>query len=575
MAGYEMDSVPPGVDRHYYNKVLVIFRKLDLNGDGTVDRRELGDVLKVCDSEYWSDERLDGLLVSMNNAADGLIHFGEMLTWLMDKPAHKLWKLFDGVEGPREAYALNGSSIDGDVPSLSTLRARQTEKRSESEKVDLYAQMQSTFNQVRPVQENRAKLIADMSLAELRWRSAEKNAGLDRTASAEKNRPAEMDRTALSEQLAGVFDRTPPNEVPAVSELRIRYDGKFEDMLRMTLRLEAENKEVHLMLKSAIQAIDLLGSRCSRLEGEMREVRGGGAPPIPQSNPEFGSLLRPVHNFDSSCQSSTSALPLSMSAGNAATQAWASAVSDFRQEQSSADIVATVDAMKQDLIRTFPETFPDNGAKEELFKTFPTKKSSGRADSLPPRRVILGTQAMNSPRQTVSRPVGSSLQVEPLRSGSSIQVSPLRGRPETSFRGTQGLVVQPPASSVRLASGMQTPIRTVMVGQQLSSVPPPQLSSVSATSAPPGMSLAMVPSASASSLGGRPVGSLASNALLQARQSNPQGTAPRALTPLGGSLRGPSTPVIWPGALATVGSVSTDPGGARRPQEFPRFEFKS
>merc|ERR1711970_1716856 len=82
----------------------------------------------------------------------------------------------------------------------------------------------------------RTKTIAEMSLSELRARSAEKSAEFD-------GRP---DSPAGSSQVA------------AVTDLRLRYDIKFDDMIRTIGRLEAENKELYLMMKSQTQALDLL-----------------------------------------------------------------------------------------------------------------------------------------------------------------------------------------------------------------------------------------------------------------------------------------------------------------------------
>lgn len=92
------------------------------------------------------------------------------------------------------------------------------------------------------------------TLAEIRARSADKFAELDR-----QNESIRM------------------NQVAEVTALRVKYDAKFEDMVRTNARLEAENKELYLMMKSQTQAIELLGIRCSRLEGEVREGRGSDA----------------------------------------------------------------------------------------------------------------------------------------------------------------------------------------------------------------------------------------------------------------------------------------------------------
>lgn len=67
------------------NVVLDIFRKLDLDGDGVLDRSELSRMLKHLDSEVWCEELIDELLHSLDFNADGLIQFDEFVHWVFGR----------------------------------------------------------------------------------------------------------------------------------------------------------------------------------------------------------------------------------------------------------------------------------------------------------------------------------------------------------------------------------------------------------------------------------------------------------------------------------------------------------
>lgn len=58
------------------------FRELDLNGDGVVDKEELGHVLKHLDSAAWSDRMVTELLETVDTNKDGLIQLDEFLEWI-------------------------------------------------------------------------------------------------------------------------------------------------------------------------------------------------------------------------------------------------------------------------------------------------------------------------------------------------------------------------------------------------------------------------------------------------------------------------------------------------------------
>jgi len=62
--------------------VLDQFTRLDLNGDGVIDRDELGKMLKHLDSAVWSDELIDELLETVDVNKDGLIQMNEFIRWV-------------------------------------------------------------------------------------------------------------------------------------------------------------------------------------------------------------------------------------------------------------------------------------------------------------------------------------------------------------------------------------------------------------------------------------------------------------------------------------------------------------
>merc|ERR1712228_1085097 len=59
------------------------FDCFDLNGDGTIDRSELAQLLRSLDDRgTWTDQNLDFLLDSMDKNKDGVIQYSEWLDWV-------------------------------------------------------------------------------------------------------------------------------------------------------------------------------------------------------------------------------------------------------------------------------------------------------------------------------------------------------------------------------------------------------------------------------------------------------------------------------------------------------------
>ncbi|CAE7913937.1 unnamed protein product [Symbiodinium sp. KB8] len=64
------------------DRLIELFRQLDRNGDGVIERKELGRVLEALDPISWTDERIDQLLIEADTNVDGKIQYGEFVRWL-------------------------------------------------------------------------------------------------------------------------------------------------------------------------------------------------------------------------------------------------------------------------------------------------------------------------------------------------------------------------------------------------------------------------------------------------------------------------------------------------------------
>lgn len=66
-------------------RLIELFRQLDRNGNGVIEREELGRVLEALDEVTWTDERLDQILREADANRDGKIQYGEFVRWLFSE----------------------------------------------------------------------------------------------------------------------------------------------------------------------------------------------------------------------------------------------------------------------------------------------------------------------------------------------------------------------------------------------------------------------------------------------------------------------------------------------------------
>eukprot|EP00931_Biecheleriopsis_adriatica_P102078 TRINITY_DN77101_c0_g1_i1.p1 TRINITY_DN77101_c0_g1~~TRINITY_DN77101_c0_g1_i1.p1 ORF type:complete len:647 (-),score=156.53 TRINITY_DN77101_c0_g1_i1:155-2095(-) len=73
----------------YCQQVIGLFKVFDRNGDGVIDRQELGRVLDALDPISWDDERLDQMLREADTNLDGKIQYDEFTRWLFTPSADR------------------------------------------------------------------------------------------------------------------------------------------------------------------------------------------------------------------------------------------------------------------------------------------------------------------------------------------------------------------------------------------------------------------------------------------------------------------------------------------------------
>jgi len=90
MATISADTTDPEAVLDVQQHITDVFERYDMDGDGTIDRKELAVLMQRSNQEAWTDDRLDLLLSQVDTNKDGRIDFEEFLAWVFsDKLGHK------------------------------------------------------------------------------------------------------------------------------------------------------------------------------------------------------------------------------------------------------------------------------------------------------------------------------------------------------------------------------------------------------------------------------------------------------------------------------------------------------
>jgi len=63
------------------------FAYFDANGDGVIDRKELGDVLQSLDSKIFTDDHIEQIVAKADADGDGVVHYIEFAAWVCNADA--------------------------------------------------------------------------------------------------------------------------------------------------------------------------------------------------------------------------------------------------------------------------------------------------------------------------------------------------------------------------------------------------------------------------------------------------------------------------------------------------------
>eukprot|EP00929_Paragymnodinium_shiwhaense_P107006 TRINITY_DN7294_c0_g1_i1.p1 TRINITY_DN7294_c0_g1~~TRINITY_DN7294_c0_g1_i1.p1 ORF type:complete len:1029 (+),score=292.95 TRINITY_DN7294_c0_g1_i1:162-3248(+) len=75
-------------------RVLSSFKKFDINGDGLIDREELGQMLGAVNPKAFTKEVIDELMAAVDTDCSGKIEFGEFVEWIFEDEGSDLCKAF-------------------------------------------------------------------------------------------------------------------------------------------------------------------------------------------------------------------------------------------------------------------------------------------------------------------------------------------------------------------------------------------------------------------------------------------------------------------------------------------------
>eukprot|EP00927_Polykrikos_kofoidii_P000586 TRINITY_DN10213_c0_g2_i1.p1 TRINITY_DN10213_c0_g2~~TRINITY_DN10213_c0_g2_i1.p1 ORF type:complete len:445 (+),score=81.35 TRINITY_DN10213_c0_g2_i1:147-1481(+) len=117
------------------DEIIAVFRKFDTNGDGTIEKKELAELLMKLDAKMWSDKAVDTLLHSADLDCDGHINANEFIHYVFSDecgqaafqtvfevlPERLRTRLFEAAR--RRTSLFNSASASGlSVEALACLR---------------------------------------------------------------------------------------------------------------------------------------------------------------------------------------------------------------------------------------------------------------------------------------------------------------------------------------------------------------------------------------------------------------------------------------------------------------------
>ena len=79
-----------GLEMPPHNAVLETFQKFDKDGNGSISREELVEVLRTLDPDDWDDNSVDHLLASADANGDGALQIEEFVRWVFAEDVSKL-----------------------------------------------------------------------------------------------------------------------------------------------------------------------------------------------------------------------------------------------------------------------------------------------------------------------------------------------------------------------------------------------------------------------------------------------------------------------------------------------------
>ncbi|CAE8619383.1 unnamed protein product, partial [Polarella glacialis] len=74
-------------------QIRAVFGEHDINGDGVLDRFEFAQLLAGINEEFFTPRVIDLLLASADADGDGLIHYGDFVSWIIEEDSDIVSKI--------------------------------------------------------------------------------------------------------------------------------------------------------------------------------------------------------------------------------------------------------------------------------------------------------------------------------------------------------------------------------------------------------------------------------------------------------------------------------------------------